>query len=130
MGVASVSASLHLEASVDRPNLNAALACAQSEDVGALKWQKAELESRNEMYQAQLMKAQMALERSDQDKAKLEQDLGAALAATAAGDKSVRHIAHCCRTFDDPASCCREPPPLGSWAGLCSATYAFMTGRS
>jgi len=63
---------------------------AQSEDVGALKWQKAELESRNEMYQAQLMKAQMALERSDQDKAKLEQDLGAALAATAAGDKSVR----------------------------------------
>ena len=62
---------------------------AQSEDVGALKWQKAELESRNEMYQAQLMKAQMALERSDQDKAKLEQDLGAALAATAAGDKSV-----------------------------------------
>ena len=34
--------------------------------MGALKWQKAELESRNEMYQAQLMKAQKALERSDQ----------------------------------------------------------------
>ncbi len=58
--------------------------------MGALKWQKAELESRNEMYQAQLMKAQKALERSDQDKAKLEQDLAAALAASAASDKSVR----------------------------------------
>ena len=67
-----------------------ALVAMQSEDVGALKWQKAELESRNEMYQAQLMKAQKALERSDQDKAKLEQDLANALAATAASDKSVR----------------------------------------
>lgn len=63
---------------------------SQLEDVGALKWQNAELGSRNEMYQTQLEKAQKALERSDEDKVKLETDLAAALTASAAGDKLVR----------------------------------------
>ena len=63
----------------------------QLEDVGALKWQNAELGSRNEIYQTQLEKAQKALERSSEDKAQLETDLAAALAASTSGDKLVGH---------------------------------------
>jgi hypothetical protein len=62
---------------------------SQLEDVGALKWQNAELGSRNEMYQTQLLKAQKALERSDEDKAKLEHQLATALSAVSTNDKMV-----------------------------------------
>ena len=41
---------------------------------------QAEMESRVEMYEAQIQKMQKALERADQDKAKLEEELEAAAA--------------------------------------------------
>lgn len=53
----------------------------QAEDVGALKWQAAELASRLEMMQAQLSKAGLAAERAEEDKGNLEQELASALAA-------------------------------------------------
>lgn len=46
---------------------------------------QAELESRIEMYEAQIQKMQKALERADQDQAKLEEELEAAAAPPAAG---------------------------------------------
>jgi hypothetical protein len=61
----------------------------QKEDLGALKWQNAELESRAEMYQAQLSKLALSLERADNDKAQLEKDLAEALEAKAKGDNAV-----------------------------------------
>ena len=52
---------------------------------------QAEFESRCEMYEAQVTKMQRSMERSDTDKAKVEEQLARAIALTHSGDKQVRH---------------------------------------
>lgn len=50
---------------------------------------QAEFESRCEMYEAQVTKMQRSMERSDSDKAKVEEQLARAMALTHSGDKQV-----------------------------------------
>ena len=50
---------------------------------------QAEFESRCEMYEAQVTKMQRSLERGDDEKAKVEEQLAKAMALTAQGDKQV-----------------------------------------
>ncbi|KAL0023072.1 hypothetical protein WJX79_008756 [Trebouxia sp. C0005] len=60
---------------------------AQENDIGVLKFKLAEFESRCEMYEAQVTKMQRSLERGDDEKAKVEEQLAKAMALTAQGDK-------------------------------------------
>ncbi|KAK9807878.1 hypothetical protein WJX72_011993 [[Myrmecia] bisecta] len=55
-------------------------------DIGVLRYKAAELATRAELYEAQITKMQMALERADQEKAKLEEELTRALEGVRAGD--------------------------------------------
>lgn len=60
------------------------------DDVGALKYQAAELTSRLELMQTQLSKAALAAERGAEDRCQLEAELASALdAAAGKADKSV-----------------------------------------
>lgn len=62
----------------------------QSDDLGALKYQAAELTSRLELMQTQLSKAALAAERGAEDRSQLEAELASALdAAAGKADKSV-----------------------------------------
>ena len=57
-----------------------------------LQWLRdiqAEFESRCEMYEAQVTKMQRSLERGDDEKAKVEEQLAKAMALTASGDRQV-----------------------------------------
>jgi len=54
-----------------------------------LRCMQAEFESRWEMYEAQVTKMQRSLERGDDEKAKVEEQLAKAMALTAQGDKQV-----------------------------------------
>ena len=54
---------------------------------------QAEFESRCEMYEAQVTKMQRSLERGDDEKAKVEEQLAKAMALTAQGDKQVTEFA-------------------------------------
>lgn len=60
---------------------------AHENDIGVLKFKLAEFESRCEMYEAQVTKMQRSLERGDDEKAKVEEQLATAMAYTASGDK-------------------------------------------
>ena len=57
---------------------------------------QAEFESRCEMYEAQVTKMQRSLERGDNEKAKVEEDLARAMALTAQGDKQVPFLPATC----------------------------------
>ncbi|KAK9825855.1 hypothetical protein WJX81_004552 [Elliptochloris bilobata] len=75
------------ELSADRAAVEAAWGQHEAENnLTALRWKAAEAGSRADVYEAQIGKMQRALERADQDKARLEEALEAALAAGKAGD--------------------------------------------
>lgn len=59
---------------------------AQETDIGVLKFKIAEFDSRCEMYEAQIQKGQRALERADQEKARLEDQLLQVQQALETGD--------------------------------------------
>lgn len=50
---------------------------------------QAEFESRCEMYEAQVTKLQRSMERSDEDKAQVEEQLATAIALNHSGNKQV-----------------------------------------
>ncbi len=66
---------------------------------------QAEFESRCEMYEAQVTKMQRSLERGDDEKAKVEEQLAKAMALTAQGDKQVAASACQLSSTDERDSC-------------------------
>lgn len=57
------------------------------------------------MYEAQVTKMQRSLERGDDEKAKVEEQLAKAMALTAQGDKQVTASAHHLSSTDERDSC-------------------------
>ena len=56
---------------------------------------QAEFESRCEMYEAQVTKLQRSMERSDEDKAQVEEQLATAIALNHSGNKQVCYCFAC-----------------------------------
>ncbi|KAK9918082.1 hypothetical protein WJX75_001065 [Coccomyxa subellipsoidea] len=59
-------------------------------DIGVLRWKAAEAGSRVELYEAQISKMQLALERADQENSRLEQELRALAESSAKGREERR----------------------------------------